>query len=118
MKKTYISMALCIVICVYLFCIRWTTVIPHAIVGICFIGAMLVHMGKRLKRVKYVNKSKRVVDYILTVDCVLLLFSGLMAHPMHDVIWIKISHAVTAVLFVIFCIIHVVQHMKKRSTNH
>lgn len=112
-RKTYISLAVSMIICVFLFCVKWTTVIPHAIVGTIFMGTMLAHMGKRLKKVKYCNKNKKVVDYILTVDCVLLLLTGLMAHPMHDVIWIKILHAVTAVLFVIFCIIHVVQHTKK-----
>ena len=112
-NKTYISLAVSMVICIFLFCIKWTTVILHAIVGIIFIGAMLVHMGKRLKRVKYANKSKRVVDYILALDCVVLLLTGLMAHPMQGVIWIKIFHAVTSVLFVVFCIVHVVQHTKK-----
>jgi len=112
-EKTYISLAVSMVICIFLFCVKWTMVIPHAIVGTIFIGAMLIHMGKRLKRVKCTNKSKRVIDYILALDCVLLLFSGLMAHPMHEVSWIKIIHAVTACVFVIFCIVHVVQHTKK-----
>ena len=105
------------VICMYLFSVKWTTVVPHAIVGIIFIGAMLVHMGRRLKRMKYVEQSKRMVDYILTLDCVVLLFTGLIAHPMHDVILVTILHAVTAILFVILCTIHVVQHVKKRVNS-
>ena len=106
-------MLITIVLCVLLFIERFTGEIPHAIFGFILTILLGIHTWQQLTKMKYKNKYTRLVDWVLLISLAILLVTGILAHPMHSILVIKILHKFSAVIFVLGLIVHILQHVKK-----
>lgn len=102
-------------LCVLLFLQRLTGDIVHSVLGIILVIAATVHLCRQNVKMKYRSRSIQIIDWILIALLAILFISGMLLHPMHEVLALKIVHKISAVLFVLGIIAHMVQH--KRSTG-
>lgn len=114
-KKGMLLMAVTLVLCVLLFMERLTGQVVHAVLGLVLVAIIAVHMTKLKGTWKYRKKAIRVLDVLLIVVMVLLVVSGILAHPLHDVLAVKMVHKLCAVLFVLGVLAHAYQHGKLRK---
>lgn len=112
-KKGMWMMVAVLAMCVLLFLERLTGEIVHAVIGLALVIIIAVHMNRLKGTWKYRKTSIKVLDIVLIVVMVLLVLSGILAHPLHDVLAVKIVHKLCAVLFVIGILIHGFQHAKQ-----
>lgn len=116
MRKTIYSKLLLSIItlalCVLLFLQRLTGGIWHAVLGILLIIVATVHLCRQNAKLKYRTRSIQIIDWTLIALLAILLSTGILLHPLHEVLLLKIIHKLSAVLFVIGIIIHMVQHKK------
>lgn len=117
-KKEWLLLGVTLVICILLFCERLTGQIVHAVLGVALIAVLAVHIGKQSKKLKYRKASVRWLDMALMAILAVLFVSGMLAHPLHDVLAVKIIHKLAAVLFVLGIIAHVVQYHKMKKGRH
>lgn len=111
-RKEMVLMGVTLVLCVLLFLERLTGQIPHAIFGLALAVIVGVHAAKLKDTWKYRRASVKAVDILLIAAVILLVLTGILAHPLHDVLAVKIVHKLCAVLFVIGILIHAGQHGK------
>lgn len=100
-------------LCVLLFLQRLTGGIWHAIFGILLIVVSMVHLCRQNRKLKHRTRAIQIIDWILIVLLAVLLITGLLLHPLQGVLALKIVHKLSAVLFVLAIIAHMVQHKKK-----
>lgn len=115
LKKEKLLMAATLVLCVLLFLERLTGQIWHAVFGLALVVIVAVHCCRTKKTMKYRKTSFKAVDILLIVVLALLVITGVLAHPLHDVMAVKIVHKLCAVLFVIGIIVHAAQHGKLKK---
>lgn len=115
MKKTSekILMAATLVLCILLFAERLTGEVLHAVCGLLLAIIVIRHMYVEFRKMKYRKTAIQIVDWVLLAAIIILILSGILLHPMHEVLILKILHKLAAVVFVIGLIAHVVQHVKK-----
>lgn len=111
-RKERLFLAITLVLCVLLFAERLTGGIFHAVLGMVMTILVIVHVCAQGKKWKYRKASVRVLDGVLVAASALLLLTGILAHPMHGVLIVKILHKLSAVVFVLGIIAHVIQHRK------
>lgn len=106
-----------LVLCVLLFLERMTGEMIHAVLGVILIVICAIHMNKRFAIRKHRKAAIQAVDWVLAVSLAVLFVTGLLIHPLHGILFIKILHKLSAVLFVLGIIVHLVQHrnVKKGS---
>ncbi|MGN0154695.1 MAG: hypothetical protein ACI4A3_09600 [Lachnospiraceae bacterium] len=109
-KKEKWFTVITLVLCILLFGKRLTGDIWHAVLGMVFMILIAVHVGRHIVKMKYNKRFIRLVDWILMASTVILLLTGILLHPMQGVLLIKILHKISAVLFVLGIILHMVQH--------
>lgn len=112
-KKEILMTVITLMLCVVLFAERLTGGIIHAVLGLLVVMIMAVHVGGQMKKMKYKKPSVRIVDWVLMASLVLLLVTGVLLHPMQDVLALKILHKLAAVLFVLGVIGHILQHRRR-----
>lgn len=112
-KKEMSFVAITTLLCLALFLQRMTGEIWHVILGVLFIIVIIVHICRQIGRLKHMNSSIRLVDWMLLADLAVVFLSGILLHPLQGVFAIKILHKLSSVLLVIGMIVHVVQHKKK-----
>lgn len=116
MSKTKYSKLLLSVItlllCVLLFLQRLTGGIWHAVLGILLIIVATVHLCRQNAKLKHRPRAIQIIDWILIALLAILLLTGILLHPLHGVLALKIIHKLSAVLFVLGIIAHMVQHKK------
>lgn len=120
MKTKYSKLFLAIitlVLCVLLFLQRLTGGIWHAVLGILLIIVAAIHLCKQNAKLKKRSKAIQVIDWALIALLVILFVSGMLLHPLHELLVLKIIHKVSAVLFVLGVIAHIVQHVKCFGSN-
>lgn len=100
-------------LCVLLFLQRLTGDIVHSVLGILLVIAATVHLCRQNVKMKHRSRSIQIIDWILIALLAILFISGMLLHPMREVLALKIVHKISAVLFVLGIIAHIVQH--KRS---
>lgn len=110
-KKLFIIISL--VLCVLLFLQRLTGEIWHAAAGMLLAVIVVVHICRQIGRLKYMKPSVRRVDYILMAALAVLVLTGILLHPLHGVLAVKILHKLSAVLFVLGMVGHLIQHGKE-----
>lgn len=103
---------LTLLLCVLLFLERLTGQIWHAVLGIALIIFCVVHLCRKNGELKHGKLSVRVVDWALIALLAILFVSGMLLHPFQGVLALKIIHRLSAVLFVLGLITHLVQHRK------
>ena len=106
-----------VILCVLLFAERLTGNILHAILGIILIILMVVHMCRQQKKLKYKKQQIQWLDWALTADLAVLFVTGMLLHPMHGVLALKIIHKLAAVFLVLGIIGHIVQHRRKSHVS-
>lgn len=113
-KKTNakLLMAAGILLCLLLFLQPLTGDILHAVFGMLLFILALVHTCKNMKKLPHKKKSARTVDWLILVSLAVLVLSGILLHPLHDMTALKILHKLSAVVFVIGAVIHAVQNRK------
>lgn len=114
-KKDKILMAVTLILCVLLFCQRLTGEILHAVFGVALAIIIGVHTWKQKEKMKYKKNAVYTVDCVLLIALAVLIVSGVLAHPLHEVLAVKIIHKLAAVVFVLGIIGHGVQHAKSRK---
>lgn len=104
-----------LILCVLLFLQRLTGGIWHAVLGVLLIILMVVHFCRENAKLKHRKASIRITDWALIVLLAVLFLSGILLHPLHDVLALKIIHKLSAVLFVLGILAHMVQHGKSQK---
>lgn len=116
-KKELSFMILTLVLCVLLFAERLTGEIFHAILGLVLVVFMAVHLGRQMKKLRCRKLHIQVVDWILMAALAALFVTGMLLHPMHGLLILKIVHKLAAVVFVLGVIGHIVQHRRTRRVG-
>lgn len=70
-----------------------------------------------IEKKKKINK-RQVINVLLVVVLIIVFASGVMLCIMKDSMAMMMVHKLSAVLFVIFCIIHMLQHRKRKETRY
>lgn len=108
-------MVITLVLCVLLFLERLTGEIAHVVLGMILVVITVAHLCRQMKKMKHQKLPIRVVDQILIAATLVMVFSGIMMHPLHGVMLLKILHKLSAVVFVVGIIIHMVQHKERKK---
>lgn len=101
-----------LVLCVLLFLQRLTGEVWHAIFGILLIVVSAVHLFRQNAKLKHRTRAIQIIDRMLMALLAILLLTGILLHPLHGALALKIIHKLSAVLFVLGIIAHMVQHKK------
>lgn len=112
-KNQKLFMLITLALCILLFAEHWTGQILHAAFGLILAVLVGIHTWRQIKKMKYQNTAIRLVDWILLIALTSLLITGILAHPMHNILIIKILHKFSAAIFVLGLIVHMVQHAQK-----
>lgn len=110
--KNKLLLLVTLILCILLFARRLTDGILHDILGLALLIILVVHLCMTMKKMKYRARSLQIVDALLLGTMTVLMVSGILLHPLHDVLIVLILHKLSAVLFVLGLIAHVVQHKK------
>lgn len=119
-KSNYTKILLSVitlVLCILLFLQRLTGGIWHAVLGISLIIIATVHLCRQNAKLKYRARSIQIIDWALTALLAILLLTGILLHPLHEVLALKIIHKLSAVLFVLGLIAHMVQHKRTMKSQ-
>lgn len=114
-KTKYSKIFLAIItlaLCVLLFLQRLTGGIWHAVLGILLIIVATVHLCRQNAKLKYKKRSIQIIDWALIALLAILFLTGILLHPLHELLVLKIIHKLSAVLLVLCIIAHIVQHKK------
>lgn len=63
-------------------------------------------------------KKKIITNWILFITLVIVFVSGILIRPMGDSMVILIVHKLSAVIFVIGSIVHILQHKKRKGKSY
>ena len=99
-------------------CVKLTGGLVHVLLGAVFLIVMVVHMVGNKKRMKYVPKPIKIVDWVMLIAMITVVISGVVLHPMKEIMLVLILHKLSSVVLAITCVIHVVQHRKKKGARH
>lgn len=97
-------------LCVLLFLQRLTGEIWHAVLGMLLVIVAVMHLCKQKGKHKYRARPIQAVDWALIALLVILFVTGILLHPLHGLLALKLIHKLSAVLFVLGVIAHMVQH--------
>lgn len=97
-------------LCALLLCVKLTGGALHVLLGTALVVVAGVHMIKNRKRMKGASDSQIFVDRGLTAALVIMILTGLLLHPLGNMLFIKMAHKLSSVVFVLGCIIHMIQH--------
>lgn len=111
-SKLFLTLTI-LALCVLLFLERLTGGIWHAVLGILLLIVATVHLCRQNAKLKHRTRSIQVIDWALIALLAILFLTGLLLHPLHDILALKIIHKLSAVLFVLGVIAHIVQHKKQ-----
>lgn len=113
-SKLFLSI-ITLALCILLFLQRLTGGIWHAVLGTALIIAATVHLCKQNVKLKHRPRSVQVIDWALIAILAILFLTGILLHPLHEMLILKIIHKLSAVLFVLGVIAHIIQHKKKKK---
>lgn len=63
------------------------------------------------------NKNK-VTNWILLLTLIIVFISGILIRPMGDAMVMLAVHKLSAVIFVICNIVHILQHRKRKGNSY
>lgn len=115
-KKTFISIS--IVLYILLFAVRLTGPKWHLALGLLLTCLMVKHTCIRLALMKRQNSSVRFVNYVLMAALLTILVTGILMHPLHGMLVIKLLHKLSAIVFGLAMFGHIRQHMGIKTTEH
>lgn len=115
MNKKNMFMAITLVLCVLLFLQPLTGEIFHAVLGVFFLIVVGGHVCMKFGKMKYKKRSIQVVDWVIMIALVVLAVSGILIHPLGGMLAVKILHKLSAVIFVLGMIVHMIQYRKMKE---
>ena len=118
MNTKYLLMTtISIIICAVLFCVKLTGEAIHSILGLLFIIGLFVHFATKWNHMIKMPAKIKVIDSMAMVSLVMILLTGVLIHPTYKALYVIAAHGIFSILFVVFCIIHVIQHFRRNSYN-
>ncbi|MGN0141972.1 MAG: hypothetical protein ACI4AD_07060 [Roseburia sp.] len=102
-----------LVLCVILFCVKLTGGVWHAVAGVLLIVVTVAHLCVHGKKLRGRKGLVYTADIVLLVSFVLLAVTGFLMHPLGGILAVAIVHKLSAVVFCIGLIGHVMQHRRK-----
>lgn len=117
MSKTRekILCAVYIVLGALLLCEKLTGGILHAVLGMLLVVITAVHIGVHWKKFGYRTRKIKLLDGILMGAFAVMTVTGILMHPLGSYLAVKILHKLSAVLFLLCIIGHVIQHKDSPS---
>ncbi|MGN0250299.1 MAG: hypothetical protein ACI4EH_02880 [Oliverpabstia sp.] len=109
-RKSKLFMIIASVLCVLLFLQRLTGGILHAVFGMVLLVMMVVHLCSQKEKLKHKRTSIQAVDWLMIATLTVLIITGVLLHPLADVIFLKILHKLASVLLVLGILGHILQH--------
>lgn len=108
-----------VILCILLFAVRLTGAKWHVALGVILTCMMVKHTCSRWAKVRKQKQALQVVDQILLISLLVMFVSGMLIHPLHGMIIVKLLHKLSSVVFVLAMVGHVLQHMpaKKRVSR-
>lgn len=100
--------------CVALFLEPFTGEAVHAVLGIMLFITVVGHTCRQIATLKHRNAAIRIVDEIMMVSLCIAFVSGMLLHPLGATIVFLILHKLSAIVFTISLIAHVVQHCPRK----
>lgn len=111
-KNGKLLMGIGLVFCVLLFAQRLTGELIHSVLGLILAVVVFVHMYRQRAKIKYEKPAARLTDWVIIGTLAVLVITGILLHPLHGMLVIKILHKLAAVCFVIGMVAHIIQHRK------
>lgn len=109
-RKEKLFWVITLVLCVLLFIKRVTGEVLHSVLGLVLLIMVVVHVYRQIAKLNHRKVSIRCVDWILMVALAVVIVTGVLLHPLQGMLVLKILHKLSAVIFVIGVIAHMVQH--------
>lgn len=106
-----------LVLCVLLFCVRVTGPLLHLTLGIVLIIIAGIHIHGHFKKVKFMERRVKVLDYALIVILVVMAVSGILLHGNKGNMLFMLGHKLSSLAFCIVTIMHVIWHNRSRRIN-
>lgn len=97
----------------FLVAVKVTGPVVHVICGILLTILVAEHLFKRICVLSHMRKGIQLVDWVLIITLAIMFLSGMLLHPMGDIMWMKLAHKLSSVIFMVFVIVHSVQHVKR-----
>ena len=111
-KNGKLLMGIGLLFCILLFAERLTGELIHAVLGLILAVVVFVHMYRQRVKIRYEKPAARLTDWVIISALAVLVITGILLHPLHEMLILKILHKLAAVCFVIGMIVHLIQHRK------
>ena len=85
----------------------------HAILGILLILVAAIHIFRQNRKLKAGPPVTIWTNFVLIALWAFLFCTGVMMHPLSGIPVLKFLHKLSAVLFILGIIAHIVQHKKE-----
>lgn len=118
MRRKHIFAIGMIIACILLFLQRFTGMAIHAVSGLALLVGSIWHTVRRHRAWKNYDGYAKAVGIFLWCSLLGVMLTGFLLKPMKNVFWVLLSHKISAVLFVIFMILHIGVHCRKKITKH
>lgn len=112
-RKTAVLKIVVFSLIVLCFFVKVTGEVVHVLLGLFLAAVSVLHIWKNRKRMKKVPFSMKLVDRILNGALAVMILSGILLHAV-DIVAFSILHKLSGAVFCIGCILHIIQHKKKR----
>lgn len=63
------------------------------------------------------NNKRKIISTMLFLSVIAAFITGILLHPFADIHALKLAHAVSSLLLVIFCLIHTMQYKRRSRKN-
>ncbi len=118
MNTKYLLMTITsFIICAVLFCVKITGEAVHSILGLLFIIGLFIHFAAKWNHMIKMPSKIKVIDTMALLSLIMILLTGVMMHPTNKALYVIAAHGIFSILFVVVCIIHVIQHIRRNSYN-
>ena len=98
-----------LILCVLLFAERLTGGILHAVLGLVLLILTCRHVYTYRHKIEHQKKSVVITEWFTIAMLLTAFITGIFLHPLHEIMWIKLLHKLSAVLFVAGMLGHVRQ---------
>lgn len=109
-KSSKLFLGVTLLLCLLLFFKRLTGEVCHIILGLLLLGVTAMHIRRHIGKLKLKKRSVQIVDVLLLATLLAVFVSGVLLHPLREMLPILILHKISSVCFVAGMIAHVLQH--------
>lgn len=113
-RKKFIFIIAVPILSILLFCVKITGDGIHAFLGIVLVITILLHIRKNWERNTYAPKPMKRTNYILIGALITLFLTGILVKLSFNLFLIIILHKLSAIIFCVGSIWHMVQHKRER----